>query len=77
MNIPPLIDTALTLSDDEMRRYSRQTVIPDIALDGQGRLKNAKIVCVGAGGVGSPILMYLASAGVGTIGIVEFDTVDE
>ena len=77
MNIPPLIDTALTLSDDEMRRYSRQTVIPDIALEGQGRLKNAKIVCVGAGGLGSPILMYLASAGVGTIGIVEFDTVDE
>lgn len=77
MKIPPLVDTALELSADEMRRYSRQTVIPDVSAQGQGRLKNAKVVCVGAGGLGSPILMYLASAGVGTIGIVEFDTVDE
>ena len=77
MKIPPLVNTPLALNTDEMRRYSRQTVIPDVSTQGQGRLKNAKVVCIGAGGLGSPILMYLASAGVGTIGIVEFDTVDE
>jgi len=77
MKIPPLVNIALALSSEEMRRYSRQTIIPHVSAQGQGRLKNAKVVCVGAGGLGSPILMYLASAGVGTIGIVEFDTVDE
>lgn len=77
MKIPPLVDLGAALSDEETRRYSRHVVIPEIALAGQTRLKNAKVVCVGAGGLGSPILMYLAAAGVGTLGIVEFDTVDE
>ncbi len=62
---------------DEVRRYSRHLIIPDVAMDGQKRLKNARVLCVGAGGLGSPALMYLAAAGVGTLGIVEFDTVDE
>jgi adenylyltransferase/sulfurtransferase len=65
------------LSIDEVRRYSRHLIIPDVAMDGQKRLKNAKVLCIGAGGLGSPALMYLAAAGVGTLGIVEFDTVDE
>ncbi|MGH8966272.1 MAG: adenylyltransferase/sulfurtransferase MoeZ, partial [Actinomycetes bacterium] len=60
-----------------VRRYSRHLIIPDVGMDGQKRLKNAKVLCVGAGGLGSPALMYLAAAGVGTLGIVEFDEVDE
>jgi len=62
---------------DEVRRYSRHLIIPDVAMAGQKRLKHAKVLCVGAGGLGSPALMYLAAAGVGTLGIVEFDVVDE
>jgi len=58
-------------------RYSRHIIIPEVAMDGQRRLKNAKVLAIGAGGLGSPALMYLAAAGVGTIGIVEFDAVDE
>jgi adenylyltransferase/sulfurtransferase len=65
------------LTVDEVRRYSRHLIIPDVAMAGQQRLMNARVLCVGAGGLGSPALMYLAAAGVGTIGIVEFDTVDE
>jgi adenylyltransferase/sulfurtransferase len=65
------------LTTDEVRRYSRHLIIPDVAMDGQKRLKNAKVLCIGAGGLGSPALMYLAAAGVGTLGIVEFDVVDE
>lgn len=77
MKIPPLVDIGEPLTADEERRYSRHLVIAQFTAQGQARLKNAKVVCVGAGGLGSPILMYLAAAGVGTIGIVEFDTVDE
>ena len=66
---------ALTVG--EVRRYSRHLIIPDVAMAGQQRLMNAKVLCVGAGGLGSPALMYLAAAGVGTLGIAEFDTVDE
>ncbi|WP_349259505.1 adenylyltransferase/sulfurtransferase MoeZ [Actinospica sp.] len=77
MKLPPLVEPAAQLSVDEVRRYSRHLIIPDVAMDGQKRLKNAKVLCVGAGGLGSPALMYLAAAGVGTLGIVEFDTVDE
>lgn len=77
MNIPPLVNAALGLSADDLRRYSRHLVIPQISIEGQERLKSAKVVCIGAGGLGSPILMYLAGAGVGTLGIVEYDTVDE
>ena len=65
------------LTVDEVRRYSRHLIIPDVAMAGQQRLMNAKVLCVGAGGLGSPALMYLAAAGIGTLGIVEFDTVDE
>ncbi len=77
MSLPPLVEPAASLTIDEVRRYSRHLIIPDVAMDGQKRLKNAKVLCVGAGGLGSPALMYLAAAGVGTLGIVEFDTVDE
>ena len=77
MSLPPLVEPAESLTIDEVRRYSRHLIIPDVAMAGQKRLKNAKVLCVGAGGLGSPALMYLAAAGVGTLGIVEFDTVDE
>ena len=77
MKIPPLVTPGPALTVDEVRRYSRHLIIPDLAMAGQQRLMNAKVLCVGAGGLGSPALMYLAAAGVGTIGIVEFDTVDE
>jgi sulfur-carrier protein adenylyltransferase/sulfurtransferase len=74
---PALVSPGAALTVDEVRRYSRHLIIPDVAMAGQQRLMNAKVLCVGAGGLGSPALMYLAAAGVGTIGIVEFDTVDE
>jgi adenylyltransferase/sulfurtransferase len=77
VSLQPLVDPAESLSVDEVRRYSRHLIIPDVGMIGQKRLKNAKVLCVGAGGLGSPALMYLAAAGVGTLGIVEFDTVDE
>jgi len=77
MKIPPLVEKGPSLTVDEVRRYSRHLIIPDVAMAGQQRLMNAKVLCVGAGGLGSPALMYLAAAGVGTLGIVEFDTVDE
>lgn len=77
MSLPPLVAPADTLSVEEVKRYSRHLIIPDVGMAGQKRLKNAKVLCVGAGGLGSPALMYLAAAGVGTLGIVEFDTVDE
>src|SRR6202161_2644532 len=77
VSLPPLVEPAEELTVDEVRRYSRHLIIPDVGMDGQKRLKNAKVLCVGAGGLGSPALMYLAAAGVGTLGIVEFDTVDE
>jgi molybdopterin/thiamine biosynthesis adenylyltransferase/rhodanese-related sulfurtransferase len=77
VSLPPLVEPAESLSIDEVRRYSRHLIIPDVAMAGQKRLKNAKVLCIGAGGLGSPALMYLAAAGVGTLGIVEFDTVDE
>ena len=77
MKIPPLVDPGRALTVDEVRRYSRHLIIPDLAMAGQSRLMSAKVLCVGAGGLGSPALMYLAAAGVGTIGIAEFDTVDE
>ena len=77
VTLPPLVEPAADLTIDEVRRYSRHLIIPDVGMDGQKRLKNAKVLVVGAGGLGSPALMYLAAAGVGTLGIVEFDTVDE
>ncbi|HWA67280.1 MAG TPA: adenylyltransferase/sulfurtransferase MoeZ [Mycobacteriales bacterium] len=77
MPLPPLVAPAAELTPQEVRRYSRHLIIPDVAMDGQKRLKNAKVLCVGAGGLGSPALMYLAAAGVGTLGIIDFDVVDE
>src|SRR4051812_2121570 len=77
VSLPPLVEPAAALTPDEIRRYSRHLIIPDVAMDGQKRLKNAKVLCVGAGGLGSPALMYLAAAGVGTLGIIDFDVVDE
>lgn len=77
MSLPPLVEPTADLSVDEVRRYSRHLIIPDVGMTGQKRLKNARVLCVGAGGLGSPTLMYLAAAGVGTLGIVEFDVVDE
>jgi molybdopterin/thiamine biosynthesis adenylyltransferase/rhodanese-related sulfurtransferase len=66
----------LNLSGDELRRYSRQLILPGVGVDGQKHLKAAKVLCVGAGGLGSPSALYLAAAGVGTIGLVDFDVVD-
>ena len=76
-SLPPLVEPAAELTREEVARYSRHLIIPDMGVDGQKRLKNAKVLVIGAGGLGSPTLLYLAAAGVGTIGIVEFDVVDE
>ena len=76
-SLPPLVEPAAELTREEVARYSRHLIIPDLGVDGQKRLKNAKVLVIGAGGLGSPALLYLAAAGVGTIGIVEFDVVDE
>ena len=75
--LPPLVEPADQLTRDEVARYSRHLIIPDLGVDGQKRLKNAKVLVIGAGGLGAPTLLYLAAAGVGTIGIVDFDVVDE
>lgn len=67
---------AAELSNDEILRYSRHLILPEVNLEGQKKLKAARVLCIGAGGLGSPLAMYLAAAGVGTIGIVDFDVVD-
>ncbi|SDM07185.1 adenylyltransferase/sulfurtransferase MoeZ [Lentzea albidocapillata] len=77
MALPPLVEPAAELTKEEVARYSRHLIIPDVGVDGQKRLKNAKVLVVGAGGLGSPALLYLAAAGVGTLGVVDFDVVDE
>ncbi len=77
MSLPPLVEPAAELTIDEVRRYSRHLIIPDVGMDGQKRLKNARVLVIGAGGLGSPALLYLAAAGVGTLGIAEYDEVDE
>ena len=74
-SLPPLVEPAAELTKDEVARYSRHLIIPDVGVDGQKRLKNAKVLVIGAGGLGGPALLYLAAAGVGTIGIAEFDEV--
>jgi adenylyltransferase/sulfurtransferase len=71
------VEPASELTIDEVRRYSRHLIIPDVGMSGQKRLKNARVLVIGAGGLGSPALLYLAAAGVGTLGIAEFDEVDE
>jgi sulfur-carrier protein adenylyltransferase/sulfurtransferase len=73
----PLIADPAPLTKEEIARYSRHLIMPNVGVDGQGRLKNAKVLLVGTGGLGSPLAMYLAAAGVGTIGLVDFDVVDE
>src|SRR5450830_1172996 len=65
------------LSREEFQRYSRHLIMPEVGLDGQKKLKAARVLCVGAGGLGSPLALYLAAAGVGTIGLVDFDVVDD
>ena len=69
-------DTMPTLSNQEVQRYSRHLIMPEVGMDGQRKLKAARVLCVGAGGLGSPVAMYLAAAGVGTLGLVDFDVVD-
>ena len=81
MSLPPLDllggrGTADALSPDEIRRYARHLIMPEVAMEGQKRLKAAKVLCIGAGGLGSPLTLYLAAAGVGTLGLVDFDVVD-
>src|SRR5512144_1526100 len=65
-----------TLSKDEILRYSRHLIMTEVGMDGQTKLKAAKVLCIGAGGLGSPLALYLAAAGVGTLGLVDFDVVD-
>ncbi len=74
---PTTEETTPALSHEEIRRYSRHLIIPEVGLAGQRKLKAARVLCVGAGGLGSPLSLYLAAAGVGTLGIVDFDVVDE
>ena len=69
-------NTQRQLSNEERVRYSRHLTMPEVGIDGQRRLKAAHVLCIGAGGLGSPAALYLAAAGVGTIGIVDFDDVD-
>jgi sulfur-carrier protein adenylyltransferase/sulfurtransferase len=72
-----LVETELPkLSNDEISRYSRHLILPEVGLEGQQKLKAAKVLCVGTGGLGAPLALYLAAAGVGTLGLVDFDTVD-
>src|ERR1700751_5032671 len=68
--------TLPALTHEEIARYSRHLILPEVGMEGQQRLKAAKVLCVGTGGLGAPLLLYLAAAGVGTLGLVDFDTVD-
>src|SRR5213592_4219880 len=66
----------MQLSNDEIRRYSRHLILPEVGLAGQKKICSSSVLCIGAGGLGSPIAMYLAAAGIGKIGLVDFDVVD-
>jgi len=72
----PPVEKATTLSKDEILRYSRHLILPEVGMEGQLKLKNAKVLMVGAGGLGAPLGLYLAASGVGRVGIVDFDVVD-
>jgi molybdopterin/thiamine biosynthesis adenylyltransferase/rhodanese-related sulfurtransferase len=76
MALPPLVEPSAPLFAQEIERYARHVLIPDVGVQGQRRLKNARVLVVGAGGLGSPALLYLAAAGVGTIGVVDPDVVE-
>src|ERR1039457_5327766 len=76
MALPPLVEPSGPLSTSEVERYARHVLIPDVGMEGQRRLKNGRVLVVGAGGLGSPALIYLAAAGVGTIGVVDPDVVE-
>jgi sulfur-carrier protein adenylyltransferase/sulfurtransferase len=76
MTLPALVEPNAELSREEIARYSRHLIIPDLAMDGQKRLRSASVLLIGAGGLGSPNAMYLAAAGIGHIGMVDFDVVD-
>ena len=69
-------ESPLSLSNQEVERYSRHLIMPEVGMDGQLKLKAASVLCIGAGGLGSPVAMYLAAAGVGRLGLVDFDVVD-
>jgi adenylyltransferase/sulfurtransferase len=73
----PLVEPAGALNNDEVRRYSRHVTLPDVGMEGQRRLKAASVLLVGTGGLGSPLALYLAAAGIGRIGLVDYDVVDE
>ena len=73
--INPNLET-ITLNKEEIERYSRHIILPEVGLEGQKKLKAASVICVGTGGLGSPLLLYLAAAGIGNIGIVDFDIVE-
>src|SRR6202521_4984042 len=66
----------VTLSNEEILRYSRHLIMPEVGMEGQQKLKAARVLCIGTGGLGSPLALYLAAAGVGTLGLVDFDVVD-
>ena len=72
----PAPPEAVTLSNDEIQRYSRHLILPEVGMEGQLKLKQAKILMIGAGGLGAPLGLYLAAAGIGKIGMVDFDVVD-
>jgi molybdopterin/thiamine biosynthesis adenylyltransferase/rhodanese-related sulfurtransferase len=76
MAFPPLVEPSAPLSKQEVERYARHVLIPEVGMEGQRRLKKARVLVVGAGGLGSPALVYLAAAGVGTIGVVDDDVVE-
>src|SRR5215218_9959624 len=71
------MSNTINFSKEELARYNRHIIIPEFGLEAQQKLKAAKVLVIGSGGLGSPMLLYLAAAGIGTIGIVDFDVVDE
>jgi len=76
VSAPPEVGELPELSNEEIQRYSRHLILPEVGLDGQRKLKAGRVLCVGAGGLGSPAALYLAAAGIGTLGVIDFDAVD-